>query len=130
MAAISGKVTAFLSALEHSLPDELVSVPGLGTFRSKHVRHGLDIGVLTIHSTGLGFAIVQPKTHGICRECADSKMRSICEHCQCAMCKWFRQADDLASPRVSKEKMQQLARRLRTFTFGVPARTPAIDDDV
>jgi hypothetical protein len=46
------------------------------------------------------------------------------------MCSWFRQSDEIASPRVSREKLAELARRLKVFSFAGPPtqRVPALDD--
>lgn len=115
---LAPRLEAFLLALPHAPDDEFVNATGLGTFRAKYVRRGLEREVVVVHATGAGLALLQPKAHGICRECADAKGRSICEHCQCAMCVWFRQTEERASPQVSREKFQQLRRRLRTFELG------------
>lgn len=128
----SDRLTAFLAALPHALSDEFVNAPGLGTFRAKHVTAGLERGVLVVHWTGVGLAIVQPKSHGICRECADAKGRhAICDHCQCAMCAWFRIADERASPRADAMKIRELVLRLKTFEIGAalpPAAPPSLID--
>lgn len=130
---LSPRVAAFLDALPHAHDEEFVNAPGLGTFRAKYIRRGLERKVLSIHSTGEGLAIVVPETHGACGDCKGRKGSQPCEHCACSMCTWFRQTDERASPRVSQEKFQQLARRLQTFELGAgpkPVSAPAIDDDI
>lgn len=125
------KLTAFLEALPHCLDDDFCSPPGLGGgFRVKYIKRGLERGVLAVHWTGLGLTIVQPSKHGVCAHCA-SRKGTTCTHCACEMCSWFRQTEQLASPRVSRERMVELARRLKTFTFGTrqPVSAPALDDD-
>ena len=90
----------------------------------------MDKGVLVVHSTGFGLAIAQPETHGACGDCKGSQP---CEHCSCVMCAWFRQTEERASPRVSREKFVQLALRLKTFEVGggpAPVPAPALDDDL
>jgi hypothetical protein len=125
-------LTAFLSALPHAKDEEFVNAPGLGVFRAKHVRRGMERGVLVEHWTGMGLCIAQPAAHGICPHCAASKSRTVCDHCACAMCSWFRQSDELATPRVSPERMQRLVARLKTFEIGgepAPIRASALDDE-
>lgn len=128
---VSTRVTAFLAALPHAKDEEFVVVPGLATFRARHVRRGLEREVIVVHSSGYGFAFLTPPGHvGMCPHCA-SRKGNICEHCSCALCSWIRQSDERASPLVSRQKLQQLARRLQTFTFGAePRSTPALDDDI
>lgn len=131
MAPTSARLMAFLLALDHSLPDEFVNAPGLGMFRAKFVKRGLERGVIVEHWTGYGLAIVQPPTHGACTDCKGRKGSQPCEHCACSMCAWFRQTDERASPRVSHERMQELLRRLKAFEFGgAPKPVPALDDDL
>ena len=126
------KLAAFLAALPHADPNEFVSPPGLrGTWRSKFIRSGLDKGVLAIHWSGAGLCIVQPSSHGTCKACADSKSRSECHHCACAMCAWLRMTEERHSPPVSREKMMQLARRLQTFQMArQPVSVPTLDDEL
>jgi hypothetical protein len=117
------KLAAFLDALPHASDDDFVTAPGLGTFRAKYVRRGLERNVLVVHSTGFGLAILQPDTHGACAFCKGHKGSQPCEHCACLMCSWFRQTDERASPKVGQARLQQLARRLKTFTFAAPKPT-------
>ena len=130
---VSARVLAFLDALPYADPEAFVNAPGLGTFRAKYVRRGLEREVLAIHSTGEGLAIVAPATHGSCSACKGQKGSQPCEHCACGMCAWFRQAEERASPRVSRAKLQELARRLKTFEMGAgprPMTASALDDDI
>lgn len=129
----SPRLQAFLDALPHAHEEEFVNAPGLGTFRAKYIRRGMDREVLTVHSTGEGLAIVVPATHGACGSCKGVKGSQPCTHCACEMCTWFRQADERASPRVSREKLQQLTHRLQTFELGAgpkPATAPDILGDI
>jgi hypothetical protein len=128
----SPRVLTFLDALEHADEREFCSPPGLhGTWRVRWIRIGLKRGVVAIHSTGAGFTLVQPPTHGCCRECAGHK-GAMCEHCSCELCVWLRQTDELASPRVSRDRLVRLAARIKALTFAgpQPARAPALDDDI
>jgi len=129
---IAPRVEAFLDALPHAHDDEFVNAPGLGSFRAKFIRRGMDRGVVVVHSTGFGLAIAQPETHGACADCKGRKGSQPCEHCACAMCSWFRQTEERASPRVSPEKLRQLVRRLKHFEIGgvPPVTAPALDSDV
>lgn len=132
-ARLAPRLEAFLDALPHARDDEFVNAPGLGSFRAKYIRRGLEREVLTIHSTGEGLAIVIPTTHGACADCKGRKGSQPCEHCSCTMCAWFRQTEERSSPRVSREKLQELARRLKRFEIGAQVATittPALDDDV
>lgn len=126
------RLRAFLDALPHAGDEEFVNAPGLGTFRAKYIRRGMERGVLVEHSTGYGLAIVQPDEHGACGFCKGHKGSQPCEHCACKMCTWFHQTDERASPKVGQAKLLQLARRLQTFTFAGPptTRVPALDDDL
>lgn len=117
---MTDRLQTFAWALEHADAEAFLNVPGLGIWRAKHVRDGIDRGVLVVESEGAGYAIAQPKTHGVCHECAQSKGRTICEHCSCSMCSWFRRADERASPRVAASKWRQLADRIRALTFDGP----------
>ena len=129
---IAPRLQAFLTALPHAQDEDFVSAPGLGTFKAKHVRRGMERGVLVVHSSGLGLAIMQPSSHGVCAHCSGRK-RDVCDHCACLMCSWFRQTEERSSPRVSQEKMSQLARRLQAFQLGggpVAISEPALDDDI
>jgi hypothetical protein len=127
---IAPRLEAFLDALPHAGDDEFVTAPGLGVFRAKHIRRGMDKGVLAVHWTGAGMTLVQPPTHGICHECARGK-GALCDHCACPMCAWFRISEERASPKVSREKMLQLVARLKAFQFGgpKPAVIPALDEE-
>jgi hypothetical protein len=127
------RLTAFLAALPHAHDDEFVNAPGLGVFRAKFIRRGMERGVVVEHWTGMGLAISQPSEHGACGYCKGHKGSQPCEHCACVMCSWFRQTDELASPRVSRERLQQLVRLLKTFEIGAapkPVTVPALDDDI
>jgi hypothetical protein len=127
---ISPRVTAFLEALPLAEDDEFVVVPGLATFRAKYVRWGIEREVVVVHSTGYGFAIAQPRNHvGMCPDCAMHK-GSICEHCSCHMCSFFRRSEERSSPPVSREKLLQLVARMKVFRFGTPKLAPALDDDI
>ena len=130
--APSPRLEAFLAALPLAKDEEFVNAVGIGVFRAKHVRRGLERGVLAVHWTGSGLAIVQPKEHGVCPHCSASKSRSICTHCACIMCSWERVTDELASPPVGRAKLLQLVARLKAFQFGAaPAvAAPMLDDDV
>jgi len=128
----SPRLDAFLEALPHAMPDEFVNAPGLGTLRAKFIRIGMEKGLLVVHSTGFGLAILQPTSHGVCQECAGRK-NDICTHCACLMCWWFRQTDELTSPRVSRERWKGLVQRLKTFEIGSTTQTaavPALDDEI
>jgi hypothetical protein len=130
---LSARVKAFLDALPHAHEDEFVNAPGLGTFRAKYIRRGLEREVVAVHSTGQGLAIIVPPTHGACADCKGGRGKQLCEHCSCAMCTWFRQSDERASPRVSPEKLRELTRRLKAFEFAAasqPATVAALDDDL
>lgn len=131
MTRLSPRLEAFLEALPHARDEEFVNAVGLGVFRAKFIRRGMDRGVVVIHSTGEGLAIAQPDTHGACGDCRGRRGSQPCDHCACAMCTWFRQTDERASPRVSREKLQELARRMRTFTFAAtpPDQSP-LDSDI
>lgn len=123
----SPKLAAFLSALPRAGDEEFVNAVGVGTYRAKHVRRGLERGVLVVHWTGMGLAISQPSTHGACESCRGQKGSQPCDHCACLMCSWFRVADERASPRVSQQKLLQLAARLKAFQMGsVPVEKPAV----
>jgi hypothetical protein len=128
----SPRVTAFLAALEHARDEDFINAPGLGTVRVKHVRWGMDRGVVVVHSSGMGLAIAQPDQHGACAHCKGKKGEQPCEHCACFMCTFFRRCEERASPRVSRAKMMELARQLQRFTFGAaPApNAPSLDDDI
>lgn len=124
----SPKLAAFLEALPHCAEDDFCNPPGLGGgFRVKHIRRGLERGVLAEHSSGMGLTIVQPDTHGACGFCKGRKGSQPCEHCACAMCSWFRQTEERASPKVGREKLRELARRMKNFEFG-SARAQAVPD--
>lgn len=131
---MSARLQGFLLALPHATDEEFVNVPGLGVFRAKHIRRGMERGVVVEHWTGMGLALAQPASHGICPHCSASKARStVCDHCACAMCSWMRQSDELASPKVSREKMLQLVARLKTFQIGGENKAvvaPALDDEI
>lgn len=126
------RLEAFLGALPHAHDDEFVNAPGLGTFKAKFIRRGLERGVIVEHSSGMGLCLVEPSEHGSCGFCKGRKGTQPCEHCACKMCVWFRQTDELASPRVSHDKLQQLVRRMKAFRFGaaIPAGEPALDGEV
>lgn len=133
---VSIRVTAFLAALPHARDDEFVSVPGLATWRAKHVRRAIEREVMVVHNSGYGFAFLVPPGHvGMCPHCAAhaNKGGAICEHCACLMCSWIRTADERASPRVSRARWQQLIRQLQTFRLGGAPRlttAPLLDDDL
>ena len=131
-AKLKPKLEAFLDALPLADEDQFVSAPGLGTFRAKYIRRGLERGVVAVHATGEGLAIVTPETHGACGDCKGRKGSQPCEHCACTMCVWFRQTDERASPRVGREKLQRLARQLQNFEIGTPrpATAPDLLDDL
>lgn len=117
----SERLDVFLKMLPKIDPDKLISPPGLGgTWRARYIQEGVERGILVVHSSGMGLAILLPKTHGVCPECAASKRRTICDHCSCSMCAWERRADERVSPRVSREKLQKLARRIQALTFAAP----------
>ena len=125
---VSSRLQAFLDALPHAHEDEYVNAPGLGVFRAKYIRRGLEREVLVVHSTGEGLAFVIPTSHGACGDCKGRKGSQPCEHCACAMCTWERQTDERASPRVSREKWRALMQRLRTFELGGDLQpAPAVD---
>ena len=98
---LNPKLEAFLDALPLAGDDQFVSAPGLGTFRAKFIRRGLERGVVAVHWTGAGLTLVQPDTHGACGYCKGRKGSQPCEHCACSLCSWFRQTDERASPRVT-----------------------------
>jgi hypothetical protein len=128
------RLVAFLEALPQADPETFVSPPGLGgTWRVKFIREGMEKGVVVVHWTGMGLAIHQPKAHGICPECAAAKdSRTICNHCACDMCVWFRHTDELNSPRVSPERIRELAQRMKAFRFAqAPQRTTiSLDEEL
>jgi hypothetical protein len=127
------KLAAFLSALPRAGDEEFVNALGVGTYRAKHVRRGLERGVLVVHWSGVGLCIRQPSTHGACEHCKGQKGSQPCEHCACLMCSWMRIADERASPRVSEQKLLRLAARLKAFQPGAQAEKPAVpalDDDL
>lgn len=129
----SPKLAAFLEALPLAGDEEFVNAIGIGTYRAKYIRRGLERNVLVVHWTGMGLAILQPSTHGACAHCKGLKGSQPCEHCACLMCSWFRQADERASPRVSRTKLLQLAARLKGFQMGAQVEKPAVpalDDDL
>lgn len=129
----SPRLTAFLAALPMADENAYCSPPGLGGgFRVKYIRRGMERGVIVVHHTGLGLAIQEPTTHGACGFCKGRKGSQPCDHCACAMCAFFHQNDERASPRVSQTRMVELARRLKTFSFAapVPVSAPALDDDI
>lgn len=127
--APSPVLQAFLEALPHAKDDEFVYAPGLGVFRAKFVRLGLERGALAVHSTGFGLCLVQGRDHGICPHCSASKARTICEHCACELCSWFRRTEERSSPPVSRAKLVQLAARLKAFRVGGAAQLPAYPHD-
>lgn len=124
----SPKLAAFLAALPRVGDEEFVNAVGVGTYRAKHVRRGLERGVLVVHWSGVGLCISQPSTHGACENCKGQKGSQPCEHCRCVMCSWMRIADERASPRVSREKLLVLANRLKAFQMGTPVAKPAVPD--
>ena len=124
------RLAAFLSVLSRADPQEFVSPPGLGgTWRARFIRSGLERGVIAVHWTGMGLCIVQPNSHGVCKECAISKSRSECTHCSCSMCVWLRQSDERSGSLVSREKVMALARRLQTFQMAQPSSAAMLDED-
>jgi hypothetical protein len=130
---MSERLTAFLAALPYAQDEEFVNAPGLGSFRARHIRRGLERGVLAEHSTGMGLTLVQPSSHGVCGYCKGARGTQPCEHCACSLCSWFRQSEERASPRVSQEKLQQLARQLQRFqvgSAGPKATEAALDDEI
>ena len=130
--APSPRVTAFLAALPYAKAEEFVAVPGLASWRARHVRRALEREVIVVHRTGYGFAFLTPHGHvGMCPNCSAHK-GSICEHCACALCSWIRQSDERASPRVGRERLEALLQRMRIFRFAaVPSPgLPALDDDL
>lgn len=116
----SPRLAAFLEALPLAGDEDFVVVPSLGTWRARHVRRGIERGVLVVGWHGMGLVIAQPAKHGVCPHCA-SRKGSDCDHCACAMCTWFHLADERASPKVGQGKMLQLAARLKGFQMGAPA---------
>jgi hypothetical protein len=127
------KLAAFLAALPHADGQAFVSPPGLGgTWRSRFIRSGLDKGVLAVHWSGAGLCIVQPSSHGVCKECASHKGND-CQHCACSMCAWFRMTEERASPRITPTQMKQLAERLKNFRLGGTPKSVGVgmlDDDL
>jgi hypothetical protein len=124
------RVTEFLAALNDADPNAFCNPPGLGGgFRVKHILNGLERGVVDVHSSGLGFCLVQPKNHAVCRECASSKMRSFCTHCRCEMCLWERLCDEHSGPKATPAQIARLRAQIRLFQMGrKPVVTVSLDD--
>jgi hypothetical protein len=130
MVEVAPQLRRFLDALPHAKDEEFVNAPGVGVFRAKHVRRGLESGVLVVHWTGFGLCLTQPKEHGVCPHCAASKSRALCEHCACKVCSWFRRTEERSSPPVSRDKLLRLTARLKAFRFGTPQLPASPGDDL
>lgn len=124
------KLEAFLDALPHAGEDEFVNAPGLGVFKAKFIRRGLERGVIVEHSSGLGFCLVQPPEHGACGYCKGRKGSQPCDHCACKLCSWFRQTEERSSPLVNREKLLQLVARLKAFQIGGRLPVAALEDEL
>jgi hypothetical protein len=126
----SPRLAVFLSALQHVPDKEFVTPPGLGGgWRAKHVRYGLEHGVLNLHWSGVGLQFAAlPKSHGACSECASKK--SICTHCSCQACAFDRLTDEHGGPRVTRAQVERLQARLKAFQFAQGPRAPMLDDDL
>jgi hypothetical protein len=122
---LAPRLEAFLDALPHAHEDEFVNAPGLGAFRARYIRRGLERKVIVVHSTGQGLALLVPEPHGACADCKGRKGSQPCEHCACQMCLWFRQTEERASPPVSRERLQQLAQQLKTYEIGSTLQSPS-----
>jgi hypothetical protein len=123
----SPRLVAFLEWLRTTAdPNELCSPPGIGgLWRAKHIDSGLKRGVIVAHHDDQGLAFVIPKVHGVCTGCAVAKARSLCDHCQCALCIWEREAEERSSPRASQQTVRELALRMRAFKLAAGAQSPA-----
>lgn len=119
------KLKAFLTALPDAEPDALCSPPGLGAiFKVKHIKTGLERGVLSVHWAGIGLQFASLKGHGVCQACVAAKSRSSCDHCQCKTCVWERQAEDVGGHHVTAEQIARL--RARVAAFGFAQRAPLV----
>ena len=121
----------FLDSLP-GLPDEDLCIPpGLGgLWKVRHIRAGLDQGVLVVHRSGWGFAFAPfPSKHGACQNCA--QRRSICDHCNCHACVWDRMASDHGGPRVTQAQTTRLRAMIRALQLGPrPKPVYALDEDL
>lgn len=114
---VAPKVNAFLVALATAEDDAFVVPPGLGGgWRAKHVKTGLERNVLTIHSSGQGFAFTPfTSKHGRCRECAGH--RDVCTHCACEHCAFDRVCGEHNGPRATQAQVAVLRAKIDSFRF-------------
>ncbi len=125
---MDARLDAFHEALNHADGDAFVNPPGLGRgWRAKHVRAGLDRHVLCVHRSGEIFAFSPYSSkHGACENCA-SRKGAICDHCRCGHCAFDRLCAEHDGPKATREQVQALLGRLRSFEIGRRAPVVALD---
>jgi hypothetical protein len=116
------RLIVFLEALPLMDDAQFCWPPGLGGgWRVKHIRSGLQRGVLVVHRRGTHLAYAAlPDEHKA-------------KGCRCKTCHWERQADEReGSGMVTREQAQRMRTEILTFQFGQVSkpRVEALDAEI
>lgn len=114
------RLIVFLDALQRAGEQELCTPPGLGGgWLVKHVRQGLEAGVLVVHHRGTHLAFAAfPSDH---RKAP----------CRCRACDFDRLTQGRDSGQLAQDKARELRHEILSFQFTGPRpRVEALDADV